>query len=395
MQPRLVGGLIRLRETSQFVYLGWNIVFGIAGSAQTLPHISSSFFLNSACELPCVSIQYLDYLPCCVATMSASPGANRRQLKPREYTVGWISALPIEYAAATEMLDERHEPPARIDNDDTLYTLGQIHGHNIVLACLPAGVIGTVSAAVIATYLGGRFPNARIGLMVGVGGGVPSPWDIRLGDVVVSHPGDGHGGVVQYDMGKRLPNGQFAQTSHLNKPPTILLNALAEVQRRHFLDEGAFLSYLSRLEGKPKFSRQRAGLDRLYRPDYQHQGSSCVSCDIQNLIEREDRAPDEMVQIHYGTIASANSLIKDGVERERICEALGGNIRCFEMEAAGLMNNFPCLIIRGICDYADSHKNKMWQPYAAATAAAYAKELLSVIPPNKVADLAPMKGMSS
>lgn len=58
---------------------------------------------------------------------------------------------------------------------------------------------------------------------------------------------------------------------------------------------------------------------------------------------------------------------------------------CFEMEAAGLMNNFPCLVIRGICDYADSHKNKKWQIYAAATAAACAKEILSVIPASEVA----------
>jgi nucleoside phosphorylase len=65
-------------------------------------------------------------------------------------------------------------------------------------------------------------------------------------------------------------------------------------------------------------------------------------------------------------------------ERDEISEKLGG-VLCFEMEAAGIMNRFPCLVIRGICDYADSHKNKKWQPYAAATAAAYAKELLSII----------------
>ena len=54
------------------------------------------------------------------------------------------------------------------------------------------------------------------------------------------------------------------------------------------------------------------------------------------------------------------------------------------MEAAGLMDHFPCLVIRGICDYSDSHKNKRWQPYAAAVAAAYAKELLSLIPVSRV-----------
>ena len=84
------------------------------------------------------------------------------------------------------------------------------------------------------------------------------------------------------------------------------------------------------------------------------------------------------------SIASGNQVIKDAAVRDRLSAELGG-VLCFEMEAAGLMNSFPCLVVRGICDYADSHKNKRWQPYAAGTAAAYAKEVLSVIPPAEVA----------
>jgi hypothetical protein len=57
----------------------------------------------------------------------------------------------------------------------------------------------------------------------------------------------------------------------------------------------------------------------------------------------------------------------------------------------GLMDSFPCLVIRGICDYADSHKNKVWQPYAAATAASYAKELLLVISGQGVMNMDPIK----
>jgi nucleoside phosphorylase len=88
--------------------------------------------------------------------------------------------------------------------------------------------------------------------------------------------------------------------------------------------------------------------------------------------------------VHYGTIASGNQVMRSAAERDRVSAELGG-VLCFEMEAAGLMNSFPSLVIRGICDYADSHKNKRWQPYAAATAAACAKEVLSVIPPAEVA----------
>ena len=86
--------------------------------------------------------------------------------------------------------------------------------------------------------------------------------------------------------------------------------------------------------------------------------------------------------------------MKDGVIRDQLSGELGG-IFCFEMEAAGLMNSFPCLVIRGICDYADSHKNKRWQPYAAATAAACAKEIMSVIPASEVAKAPPMDGAIS
>jgi hypothetical protein len=94
-------------------------------------------------------------------------------------------------------------------------------------------------------------------------------------------------------------------------------------------------------------------------------------CESQNIV------------VHYGTIASSNQVMRDGVTRDRVSSELG-SVLCFEIGAAGLMNSFPCLVIRGICDYADSHKNKRWQPYAAATAAVYTKEVLSVIPTAEV-----------
>jgi nucleoside phosphorylase len=75
--------------------------------------------------------------------------------------------------------------------------------------------------------------------------------------------------------------------------------------------------------------------------------------------------------------------MRHGGTRDRLRNEL--NVLCSEMEAAGLMDNFPCLVVRGICDYADSHKNDRWQKYAAATAAAYAKELLCIIPRHEVA----------
>lgn len=100
-------------------------------------------------------------------------------------------------------------------------------------------------------------------------------------------------------------------------------------------------------------------------------------------MERKSRDNQKTV-VHYGKIASGNQVMRHAAKRDRVSSEFGG-VLCFEMEAAGLMNSFPCLVIRGICDYADSHKNKRWQAYAAGAAAAYAKELLLAVPSAEVA----------
>jgi len=114
---------------------------------------------------------------------------TKRRLRVQEYTVGWVCALPIELAAATEMLDEEHQDLPQDGNDTNLYTLGRIEEHNVVVACLPAGQMGTSSAAAVAKQMKSKFKSIRFGLMVGIGGGVPSAEsDVRLGDVVISQP---------------------------------------------------------------------------------------------------------------------------------------------------------------------------------------------------------------
>jgi nucleoside phosphorylase len=293
-----------------------------------------------------------------------------------DYTVGWICALPIERAAAEQMLDEEFEDC----NFSNPYALGRIGGHNVVIACLPAGQIGLTSAAVVATQMQSKFPSIRIGLMVGIGGGVPSTEaDIRLGDVVISQPFGQYGGVVQYDFGKTGADGQLTRTGSLNAPPSAMLESLAKLRTNHLRRKSNLPAYLSVFENLPRFAFYNRGPDILFKADHHHtEGSTCDRCSKDNVVERSPRASEE-IAIHFGTIASGNQVIKDGVIRDRLSSELGG-VLCFEMEAAGLMNNFPCLIIRGICDYADSHKNKTWQPYAAAAAAACAKELLTITP---------------
>jgi nucleoside phosphorylase len=281
------------------------------------------------------------------------------------------------------MLDEIHPPLPRLPRDQNTYIFGSIGEHNIVIASLPTGTYGNTSAATVGMQLLSSFHAIRFGFMVGIGGGVPSSKaDIRLGDIVVSQPTDTSGGVIQYDLGKALSGGQFKRTGMLNRPPTVLLTTLATLQAHHLTEDSRVVEFVSNLQAKiaphkaAKFARPTQE-DCLFQAEYDHIASdTCVDCDRSKLVPRTQREHQEPV-IHYGLIGSSNQVMKDGRQRDQLARDLG--IYCVEMEAAGLMSDFLCLVIRGICDYADSHKNKEWQGYAAAVAAAYAKELLLVV----------------
>ncbi|KAF3177484.1 hypothetical protein TWF788_007687 [Orbilia oligospora] len=313
------------------------------------------------------------------------------------YTVAWICALPVERTAGCSMLDVEHDGPSEVSpGDENSYQLGSIGKHNIVIASLPLGSYGTTSAAVVATQMKSTFRSIKVYLMVGIGGGIPKPsHDIRLGDIVISKPENNLGGVVQYDLGKTVKGGHFERCGSLNKPPQILLTAIAGLQASHelkgikkirnYLSE-AYKQHPSLAEA---YTYQGQEHDILYKADYEHGGdTTCVSCNIDEAVSRKVRNNINPV-IHYGTIASGNQVIKHGITRDRIGNDSGAI--CFEMEAAGLMDHCPCLVIRGICDYSDSHKNKRWQPYAALTAAAYTKELLSQIVPLGISSPFPLQ----
>ncbi|EWY79879.1 hypothetical protein FOYG_16944 [Fusarium oxysporum NRRL 32931] len=281
-----------------------------------------------------------------------------------EYTVGWVCALPKEQTAATAMLDQRHADLPKPSNDPNTYTLGSFGSHNVVIACLPKGQIGNNPAATVAVFMVSTFPSIKFGLMVGVGGGIPPK--VRLGDVVVSTPVGQFSGVVQWDFGKAEEGGSFKRTGSLNNPPISLLTALTKLETEHEMKGSRIQEYLDELKQKwPKLE-----------PKY---------------LRRKLRD----MRVHYGLIASGNQVIKDATIRDRLTKDLGGHVLCVEMEAAGLAYNFPCIVIRRICDYADSHKNKDWQEHAAAVAAAFAKEFLQCIQPGDVDRERPVRDVLS
>jgi nucleoside phosphorylase len=154
---------------------------------------------------------------------------SRRKLGHEDYTVGWICPLEVEQIAALEMLDEEHEPLPQPRVDHNVYSLGSIGGHNVVIAGMHTP--GNNPAAAVVTQMRTTFPELRFGLLVGIGGGVPTTTDngmIRLGDVVVSKPAGEHSGAIQYDHGK-AEAGQFRRTGSLAPPPAVLLNAAQDL----------------------------------------------------------------------------------------------------------------------------------------------------------------------
>lgn len=317
-----------------------------------------------------------------MATPTRSPFTNE------EYTVGWICALAVELAAAKGMMDEVHgepqTPPA--DADDNSYILGSMGRFKVVAARLPIHQLGSSSAAAVAKEMLFTFPRIRVGLLVGIGAGIPdydNDVDIRLGDVVISSSPQ-TGGVVVYDFGKALADGSFESLSVLNSPPRSLGTALGKLQTEHLMQETRIAYYIEQMLERFPFMRSKGfshpghAADRLFQPSYLHAtGKSCAACDPSAEISREPRLDDSPV-IHYGTIASGNTVIKDAFTRDLIRDRHGAI--CLEMEAARLMNNFPCIVIRGISDYADSHKNDRWQPFAAACA----KEFLEHVQPKAI-----------
>ncbi|KAI1096765.1 nucleoside phosphorylase domain-containing protein [Rostrohypoxylon terebratum] len=317
------------------------------------------------------------------------------------YTVCIIYIKPLEMRAITVMLDERFDSVPVAHGDANDYTLGRIGHHNVVVVGPARGDQGKVATAQFASTIRLTFPNLCAGMLVGIGGGIPHypDHDVRLGDVVVGAPETGPA-VVQYDFGKRTGAG-FEVTRNLGKPPKLLRQVVNKVEEKYdYIRDGEddiLKAHIDRFAMYPRLKKEfmkPSAPDRLFLPSYIHEGGTdCTNHDRQFEVLRHTREVDHIV-VHYSTILSGDSVMKSSTERD-LLSAKHNNALCIEMEAAGLMDVFPCLVIRGICDYADSHKNSVWQNFAAATAAAYAREVLLNMSKQTVPELGAAIGQTN
>lgn len=342
-----------------------------------------------------------------------SPSSEAHSPRPEsrsEFEIAIICALPTEAsaveAAFDEIWDDGGDKYGKSTSDSNAYTTGLICNHYVVLAYMPG--MGKKNAASVAAHFRSSFPGIKLALLVGVCGGVPNGGDgeeIILGDVIISD------GVVEYDFGRRFPGSQFVRRDtpmdSLSPPRAEIRAMLAKLrtQRNKNLLHDKLAKNIDGLCRKlgPRGTRYPGTkLDQLFRPSYQHrhhelsdckvctggiicgiaQKMSCqqLGCDQTYLVSRQRLSMTENTtsaaspKIHFGRIASGDTVMKSGEDRDKIAEE--EDVIAFEMESAGIWDIFPCLVIKGVCDYADSHKNKTWQPYAAAAAAACMKALL-------------------
>jgi nucleoside phosphorylase len=330
------------------------------------------------------------------------------------FGVAIICALKLEAHAVEALFDRCWENEGKrygkALGDPNAYTTGLIGRHNAVLAHMPG--MGKGSAAGVASGVRSSFWGIELALVVGICGGVPyetSGEEILLGDVIISD------GIVEYDFGRLHPD-KFVRKNTVRDSlgrPNLEIRSLLNGLEGYWSGKrfrSNISRYLRELQKKPGFKSAGypgADADKLFESTYRHKhhdfqacalcctckkkedevcqavpnlSCSMLKCDENKLVPRSRLSKDvvassaEEPRVHYGFIASGDTVMKSAEDRDAI--ATIENVIAFEMEGAGVWDKLPCVIIKGVCDYADSHKNKIWQEYAAATAAACMKAFL-------------------
>jgi nucleoside phosphorylase len=343
------------------------------------------------------------------------------------FEVAILCALPLEYDAVSLLMDRiwdnDHDLDGRNDNDSNAYMTGRIGRFNVVLVLLSN--MGKVGAASSAASLRSSYPKLKFVFLTGICGGVPRPGtdeEILLGDVIISKA------AIQYDHGRLYPDGLAGRDEiedSLGRLPKKIRNLVTVLETdlgREKLEKRTNY-FLQQLQSNPFKSRSRrnyqypgAENDILYKANFRHkhhETSTCIcvkchkssdpvceesrklsceelGCDEEQTVPRErlntkryqelngQKEEAQAPSIFVGRVGSGDTVVKSGEDRDKIAKR--HNLLAFEMEAAGIWDEIPCIVVKGVCDYADSHKNKSWQAFASATAACATKALLERVP---------------
>lgn len=334
---------------------------------------------------------------------------------PDEIRIAIICALALEAVAVISLLDETYDWMSRTYKRSTgettmTQTTGRVGNHHVVICLLPG--MGVASTASVLNDLRKSYTGIELGLVVGICGASPYGYnqqEIILGDVTISKS------VIQYHFGKQYPEGFWRKTDvteTLERRTREIRSFFAAMVTRNMqikLEKqmkGHLVTLMNDPDGNWKYPG--AGKDVLYESNYRHRHynndpttaecicAQCLSkhdpicddamssdcdktkCSAENSVRRSrlridgDDYPSPVA--HIGTLASTKTVVNSGEQRDTLAKKHG--VIAFEAEGAVVWDTIPSIFIKGVCDYADCHKNKDWRNFAAATAAAYTKAIL-------------------
>jgi nucleoside phosphorylase len=314
--------------------------------------------------------------------------------------IGIVTALEKEYAAVSVMLDGTEDYTAPGNGAGRRYLRGTVPaasgGQHTVYLALSADM-GNNASGIRTSQMLQHFPAMQHVLMVAIAGGVPNPDKaedhVRLGDVVVSD----RGGVVQYDLGKEeydyaANKPKFTPRFPPRPPSAELLEAVRLMRAGELRGERMWLKHLERAARLPNSARPAEDTDKLY---------DAFEPDRLLTHPPDPQRVAGQPRVFLGIIGSSDRLQRNPVLRDELRRQHG--VKAIEMEGAGVADaawqfERGYLVIRGICDYCDSHKNDVWQEYTAAVAAAYVRGLLASVPAQEdsaaITDARPSSGIS-
>lgn len=331
----------------------------------------------------------------------------------RDFKIAIICALPLEADAVMATFDKRWDehsnPFGKTPGDPNAYSTGRLGRHNVVLVHMPG--IGKENAASAAANCRSSFGGIELAVVVGVCAGVPFPpqgEEILLGDVVISE------GIISYDFGRQYPHKFVRKKTVLDSygrpnPEIRALLARTKTHQNCKILQDKMVEYLRSFPpGRGNTTYPGRDRDMLFESAYRHKhhipfrcatcdacskkidpvceatlNATCeeLGCDSARLVSRQrlsqsmgTNPSEQKPLVHFGLFATGDIVMKSGEDRDAI--AAEEKVIAFEMEGAGVWETFPCLVIKGVCDYADSHKSKSWQNFAATTAAACTKAFL-------------------
>ena len=294
------------------------------------------------------------------------------QIGNSEPVIGIITALEKEYVAVKAVFEQGRDVKKKGVGAGRRYWLTDIKDSegNLQKVAVTLADMGNNIAAIRATNMLNHYPTVQSIIMCGIAGGVPHPTKgedhVRLGDIVVSNKK----GIVQYDFDKEYQN--FTEIRAMPVPASAeLIEAAKYLRSNEMLGQRPWEYIIVQALQRLNWQRPPQETDLLYSPVPKDE----IICHPEDSERHEDQP-----RIFLGAIGSANKLLKNPQKRDLLRDQFG--VKAIEMEASGVADatwnhRTGYLVVRGICDYCDTHKSDTWQKYSAVTAAAYVKSLLA------------------